>query len=425
MSISAIIGMQWGDEGKAKVVDFFASEADIVVRFQGGANAGHTVKVGEREFIFHLVPSGMIYEDTLCAIGNGCVIDPGQLFEELDSLNAQGIDWQGRLLISERAHVVFPYHKALDELREAAAGASGIGTTKRGIGPAYADKVSRVGLRMADLLSDELGPLLQRSLDEKNAVIENVYGGKPIRFKEVYETYRAYGERLKPMLCDVGLELQRADAQGKHILFEGAQGTMLDIDHGTYPFVTSSNTLGPNMFAGAGFCRPGFVGDQLSIVGIVKAYTTRVGAGPLPTELHDEVGEAIRDKGREFGATTGRSRRCGWLDAAQVRYAARLSAATEVFLTKIDVLTGLEEIRVGVGYRGVAAGSFPSCLRELDDLDVQYESFPGWSDEITECRRFEELPVNARRFIEALDELLGLPVRNISVGPKRSQTIVR
>lgn len=425
MSISAIIGLQWGDEGKAKVVDVLAAEADAVVRFQGGANAGHTVKVGDLEFIFHLVPSGMIYQNTLNIIGNGVVVDPEQLFIEIDDLQKQGIKLDGRLLVSERAHVVFPFHKTLDELREGAAGDGKIGTTKRGIGPAYGDKVSRVGLRTKDLLSPKFGTLLKRSLDEKNAVIQNVYGGKPADFDAIFEQYKAYGERLRPMLADTGLVLKKLADEGKKILFEGAQGTMLDIDHGTYPFVTSSNTVGPNMFAGVGFCRPGFHGDQLRIVGIVKAYCTRVGAGPFPTELLGEAGENLRQKGGEYGATTGRPRRCGWLDAVQVRYASRLSGVTEAFLTKLDILSGMESIQVAVEYQGVEFGGFPADLDDLDAVKVKYQTFPGWSEDISSVQKFEDLPTNARKYIEALDDVLGVPVRTISVGPKRSQVIIR
>ncbi|MGE0432211.1 MAG: adenylosuccinate synthase, partial [Planctomycetota bacterium] len=368
--------------------------------------------------------------DTLCIIGNGAVVDPEQLFKEIEGLAAQGIHVGDRLKISERVHIVFPYHKVLDELREKSAGKGAIGTTKRGIGPAYGDKVSRVGIRSSDLFAPEFPQLLKRSLDEKNAVIEKVYGGTPLDFDTLVKQYREYGERLRPMLTDTGLLLEKLIKDGKKVLFEGAQGTMLDIDHGTYPFVTSSNTIGPNMLTGSGYCLPGLSmltlpADQVRIVGVVKAYTTRVGEGPFPTELTGEAGEWLRQQGAEFGATTGRPRRCGWLDIAQLRYATRLSGVTEVFLTKLDVLTGLDEIKVGVGYEGVEPGTFPANLGVVAKLNVQWQTFPGWKEDLTGCRKYSDMPENARRYVDALQELFGVPIRTVSVGPKRDQVLSR
>ena len=420
MPLIAVLGTQWGDEGKAKVVDVLAERADVVVRFQGGANAGHTVKHDGRKFVFHLVPSGIMHETTACVIGNGAVVELRQLFAEIDELTAEGIDIADRLKVSLRAHVVMPYHITLDELRENCEGTTlKLGTTKRGIGPAYADKVARVGIRTCDLLDAErFAELLKRNVDEKNAVIR-LYGGEAAVFDDLLAEYRAYAERLRPMLDDTGHFIREAHAAGKTVLFEGAQGAMLDLDHGTYPFVTSSNTIAPNCYTGAS----GFIRGFERVIGIAKAYTTRVGEGPFPTEQNGPVAEHLQKVGGEFGATTGRPRRCGWFDAVAVRYAIALSGISEIFLTKLDVLTGLDEIQVATEYDGVPTDSYPADAAHLTNDRVRYESFPGWSEDITECRHIEELPENARAYVRALEHYLGVRVSVISVGPERRQII--
>lgn len=421
-AVSAVLGLQWGDEGKAKIVDVLARDAQAVVRFQGGANAGHTVVVDGKEFIFHVIPSGIMYPDTICVIGNGGVLDPEQLFNEIDELVAQGISINGRLVISDRVHIVFPYHKKLDELKERAAGKNAIGTTKRGIGPAYADKIDRRGIRASDLNTSNFRERLAGVLAEKNTLITKLYDDEPIDFEELYETYRAYGERMKPFIRDTGFLLSTMHKEGKNILFEGAQGTMLDIDHGTYPFVTSSTTIAPNIFSGSGF---GIPTETPRVIGIVKAYTTRVGEGPFPTELTNDQGVWIQQHGHEYGATTGRPRRCGWLDIPQVAYATRLSGVTELIMTKLDVLSGLETIKIATTYDGYPLGTFPSTIENIETIAPTYEELPGWGADIAACRTFAELPPEAQAYVATVEKHLGLLFTYISVGPDRVQILER
>jgi adenylosuccinate synthase len=417
-----IVGAQWGDEGKAKVVDYLTAEADYVIRFQGGANAGHTVEVGNEKFVFHLLPSGLMHSGTGCVIGNGVVLDPEQFLKEIDEVRAKGIEASGRLWVSEAAHVVLPTHKLLDQLKEKAAGKDAIGTTGRGIGPAYYDKVARVGVRVGDLLEDALlRARLEKALAAHNEVIVKIYGGSPVSADAVHAEYLALGERLRPYVCDCVALLGKAIKQGKNLLFEGAQGTILDVDHGTYPFVTSSNTIAGAACAGSG------VGPTAihQAVGVVKAYTTRVGNGPFPTEIEGVLGAELRRIGHEFGATTGRERRCGWFDAVVVRRAAMVNGLTHLAVTKLDVLDTFDEIRVCTAYEidGARVEHFPSSLARLERVKPVYETLPGWKADTTAVARAEDLPANARRYLDRLSELVDVPVGLLSLGPKRHQTI--
>ena len=414
-----IVGAQWGDEGKGKVVDVLSRHVDAVVRFQGGNNAGHTLVVNGEKVVLHLLPSGVLRPGCLCVIGNGVVVDPAVLLEEIDALAASGRQLTPKeLRISSRSQVIMPYHLALDRLREAALGDQRIGTTCRGIGPCYEDKVARRGVRMVDLVSpDRLAARVHQLLPEKNGAIQAL-GGEPLDADAIVEAYRPLGQRLAPFVGDAAVELHRLHRRGRQILFEGAQGTFLDIDHGTYPYVTSSTTLAGGACAGSGM-GPTHIGE---VVGIVKAYTTRVGAGVFPTEDVGEGGETLRAKGGEFGATTGRARRCGWFDAALVRQAARLNGLTRLALTKLDVLSGMEWIPVCVGYEGYADDDFPATL---DDAIPVYEQMAGWTDDLTGCRSISELPENALRYVKRVEELVGVPVELVSVGPGRQETIVQ
>ena len=414
-----IVGAQWGDEGKGKVVDVLSRRMRAVVRFQGGNNAGHTLVVNGEKVVLHLLPSGALRDGCVCYIGNGVVVDPGVLVHEMDALAARGRTLGPDLLrISHRAHVIFPYHLTLDRLREAAMGAGRIGTTHRGIGPCYEDKVARRGVRVGDLLSREaLTERLSAVLAEKNGAIVAL-GGEPFALEALVGSMLAYGERLRPHVADVECELHRLHRAGDGILFEGAQGTFLDIDHGTYPYVTSSTTLAGGACAGSGI-GPTAIGE---VVGIAKAYTTRVGAGVFPTEAVDADGEWLRGRGAEFGATTGRPRRCGWFDAPLVRHAGRLNGMTRLALTKLDVLSGLRSIPVCVAYEGVDADAFPSNLAAAVPV---YEHLPGWDEDLSGCRDLASLPANARRYVERLAELVEVPIELVSVGPGRDDTIVR
>jgi len=418
-----IIGTQWGDEGKGKIVDLLAEHADIVVRFQGGNNAGHTMVVQGKQFISHLVPSGILQGKT-CYLGNGMVVDPGVLLEELDYLKAHGISvGPGQIRISEKAHVIMPYHKSLDHAREIKKGDDKIGTTGRGIGPCYEDKATRRGIRFIELTnSDVFAERVKRILEEKNFNLENYLSAEPLKADEIIETYAAYAARLAPYVGNISVELHRSLRSGKQVLFEGAQGTHLDIDHGTYPFVTSSNTLSGNACCGAG------IGPKEihQVIGIVKAYTTRVGRGPFPSELFDDIGDAIQEKGAEFGATTGRRRRCGWLDTVILNNAVRLNGLTGLAVTKLDVLGGLDSLNICTGYeyQGKTLDYFPGDLQILGDCKPIYETLPGWSEDISGVRNFNDLPENTKKYLKRIEEIVETPVQIISIGPARDETIV-
>lgn len=417
-----VVGSQWGDEGKGKVIDFLAEKADVVVRYQGGNNAGHTVVVKDQEFRLHLIPSGILYPEVKCLIGNGVVLDPEVLIREITQLRQRGISVDN-LHISSRAQVLMPYHQRIDELDEERRGEFKIGTTKRGIGPAYMDKIARVGIRMADLLHREfLADKLQRILKEKNQLFVEYYKIEPIDYQSVLEQYLAFGEQLRPFIVDTSVLLYRALQAGQKVLFEGAQGTLLDIDHGTYPYVTSSHPIAGGASVGAG------VGPTAidHVLGVVKAYTTRVGAGPFPTELLDELGEHIRQRGREFGTTTGRPRRCGWLDMVILRYAVRINGLSSMAITKLDILDDLETIKICTGYqyRGEIISELPATLEELSECQPIYEEWPGWLSETTAANTLEDLPPNARRYLERVAELAERPISLITVGPERTRTIV-
>ncbi len=416
-----IVGAQWGDEGKAKVVDYLTEDADFVIRFQGGANAGHTVEVGDQKFVFHLLPSGLMHPEKVCVIGNGVVLDPAQLLLEIEEVRSKGIEARGRLWLSEAAQVVLPTHKLLDQFKERAAGKDAIGTTGRGIGPAYYDKVNRCGIRVGDLLEDGLRERLESTLAVHNEIITRLYGADPVSVEAVFAEYRSLGERLRPYIADCVALLGAALKQGKGLLFEGAQGTILDVDHGTYPFVTSSNTVAGAACVGSGV---GPTAVQQTI-GVVKAYTTRVGNGPFPTEIAGVMGAELRRIGNEYGATTGRERRCGWFDAVVARRAALVNGLTHLAVTKLDVLDTFHEIQVCVAYRidGERVEHFPASIARLERVEPIYETLPGWNADTTEILRLEDLPANARAYLNRLSELVDVPVGLLSVGPKRHQTI--
>ncbi len=419
-----VVGVQWGDEGKGRVVDALASKAGVVVRYQGGANAGHTVVADGEKYVFHLLPSGILYPDKLCVIGNGVVIDPEALFNELDELAARGRK-TARLVVSHGAHIVMPYHKLLDRLSENARSSdTKIGTTGRGIGPCYSDKYGRTGIRAEDLVNaDILRAKLSLTLALKNDIITKIYGGKPFPFDEIYEKALAWGRRIEPLLGDSFLEIDEAAEAGQNVLFEGAQATLLDVDYGTYPFVTSSSPCAGGACTGAGI-GPSRI-DRA--IGVVKAYCTRVGEGPFPTEDHGENGEFLRMKGGEFGATTGRPRRCGWCDLVAVDYAVRVNGLDGIALTKLDVLDELDEIKICTAYdiNGKVQKHFPSSCAELARAKPLYRTFKGWKRSIAGCRRFEELPEEARDYVRFIEETAGVPVLLIGVGPGREQTILR
>jgi adenylosuccinate synthase len=419
-----IVGTQWGDEGKGKVVDLLTAGADLVVRFQGGNNAGHTLVVQGEQTICHLIPSGILHEDKRCLIGNGVVVAPDVLLSEMEDLAGKGVQvTPERLSLSEKAHLIMPYHTAMDLAREAAKGKQKIGTTGRGIGPCYEDKAGRVGIRAIDLLEPEtLAEKIKGNLVEKNFYLKGYLNAEPLEFQPIFDEYLGYAERLEPFIADVSLEIDRAVRAGKRILFEGAQGTHLDIDHGTYPFVTSSNPVAGTACAGSG------VGpDKLGhIVGIVKAYTTRVGSGPFTTELLDETGDYIQERGAEFGATTGRRRRCGWLDLVMVRDSVRLNGLTSLAITKLDVLSGLETLKICIGYEldGTMTETRPASLKRLGRCAPIYESMPGWKEDISSVRAFHDLPEATRNYLRRIEEITEVPISIVSVGPMRDQTIV-
>lgn len=423
MSTKVVIGAQWGDEGKGKIIDILAQQSEVVVRSQGGNNAGHTVEADGRQYKLHLTPSGILNPETLCIIGNGVVMDPGVLLEELDMLEAQGIKTDN-LKIDLRTHVIMPYHIVLDGLMESARGKSDIGTTKKGIGPCYMDKAERIGIRFCDLLDAELFTQKARENTEyKNKLITKVFGGEAISADSFIDTYLAYAERLRPYAADTTSLLYQAVQEGKKVLFEGAQGTLLDLDLGTYPYVTSSHPISGGVCVGTG------IGPTLieECIGVMKAYTTRVGKGPFPTELEDETGEKIRVIGNEFGATTGRPRRCGWFDAVIGRFSVRTSGLTGIALNKLDTLTGLGELKICTGYKmgDAVIRDFPASLTELAKCEPVYETLPGWTEDITGVRSFEELPANVKHYVERVEELCGAKVVMVGVGPGREQNIQR
>ena len=422
MPAIVLLGAQWGDEGKGKATDLLGDRVDYVVRYQGGNNAGHTVVIGDQKYALHLLPSGILSPNVVPVIGNGVVIDPGVLLIEIKGLNERGID-TSKLKISTNAHLITPYHRTIDKVSERFLGNSKIGTTGRGIGPAYADKINRIGIRIQDLFDPSiLQQKIEGALRDKNQVLIKVFNRKGLEVEEVLKEYLEYAEILAPYIADTGLLLNKALDAGKNVLLEGSQGTLLDVDHGTYPFVTSSNPT-----AGGACTGSGIGPTRISrVIGIVKAYTTRVGSGPFPTELFDENGEKLRTIGGEIGVTTGRARRCGWYDAPIARYAVRVNGLTDFFLTKLDVLTGWEKIPVCVAYEvdGKRVEELPASQSDFHHAKPIYEYLPGWSENITKARTFEDLPANARAYVKYLEEISGAPMSAIGVGPGRDETIV-
>jgi len=417
-----VLGAQWGDEGKGKIVDLVTPQFQVVARYQGGHNAGHTVFVGGQKFVLRLIPSGILHPGTLCAIGNGVVVDPQALFAEIDQLEAVGIDTTGRIIVSQRAHLILPYHRELDIFTEGQRGERKIGTTSRGIGPAYEDKVGRRGIRVGDLGDPSpavpVADLVRANVEARNQAI----GERPVDWRAVHDELMAWWPRLAPMVRDVSLFVAEARREGKSVLLEGAQGTLLDIDHGTYPYVTSSSASAGGACTGIG------IGPRAidAVVGVAKAYTTRVGDGPMPTELHDETGERLRKAGNEFGAVTGRPRRCGWLDTVVLRYAARVNGLDALALTKLDVLDGFETLRVCIGYRvgNTVVAEFPMELGVLSTCAPVYEELPGW-EHTAGVRRYDDLPSTARAYVARIEELTGIPVALVSTGSDRDDTIFR
>ncbi len=422
MPVSVVIGSQWGDEGKGKIVDLLSREVDIVARYQGGANAGHTICWGDKTFVLHLVPSGIFHEGVQCVIGNGVVIDPVALMNEIQMIREMGYDPEGRLLISHNAHLIMPYHKKVEEARERYRDAEPIGTTGRGIGPAYVDKFARTGIRVVDLLDrDVLRVKLKRSIEEKNALLKGVYGAEELNVEAMIEEYVEFDKLIDPYVTDTTQYLCNALKEGKHVLAEGAQGALLDVDFGTYPFVTSSHPT-------VGGCCTGLGIPPTEIrrgIGIVKAYSTRVGNGPFPTELLDETGERLRATGHEFGATTGRPRRCGWLDLVALRYTSMINGFTELAITKLDVLSGLPEIKVCTRYRydGKETSRFPSEVQTLEKVTPSYVTREGWEEDITGAEGLENLPEATRNYLRFIAEQTGVGISLVSTGPKREQTI--
>ena len=422
MSTTVVLGAQWGDEGKGKVTDFFASSADLVVRFQGGNNAGHTIVVGEDKIALSLTPSGVLYPNCIPVIGSGCVVDLGFLKKELEMLNEKNISTKN-LALSANAHVIMPYHKILDELIEESLGDKKIGTTKKGIGPCYADKIQRYGIRVQDLLDDSVfAEKLNSNLDEKNKLLTKIYNHEPLSPDEIIEEFSEYKEMVQQHISDTSLLVSNAIKENKSILFEGAQGTLLDIDHGTYPFVTSSNTSAANAATGSG------IGplNLNRVVGVTKAYISRVGSGPFITEQENEIGDYLIEKGAEFGVVTGRRRRCGWLDLISLKYSVRVNSLSELFITKLDVLSGLEEIQLGVGYKynDEILTDYPYDQKVAYEAEPIYETMQGWDEDITSIDKFEDLPSNAQKYIKAIEDFIGVPITFISVGPERNQNII-
>ncbi|MCE5249263.1 adenylosuccinate synthase [bacterium] len=422
MSVKIVVGSQWGDEAKAKIVDYIAADADYVVRFQGGANAGHTVIVNGNEFIFHLIPAGIMYPDKICVIGNGVVLDPTALLDEIEELKQRGIDVAGRLFISQKAHLVMPYHKLLDQAVEKYKGKNSIGTTGRGIGPAYRDKAARVGIRIVDLLNREVFvSKLESNILEANEILTKIYGYQPLDVNKVVDAFLEFDRKIDPYVTDISILLNEAVKKEKNIVFEGAQGALLDIDHGTYPFVTSSNTIAAAACIGTGI-GPTHINE---VIGVMKAYTTRVGNGPFPTEFDDEFARTIRDIGGEYGATTGRPRRCGWFDGVIGRYSALINGLSSLAITKLDVLDTLSEIKICTGYRydGRTIINFPADVTILDAVKPVYETHKGWMEPTTHIRKYGDLPSRAQSYLERISEIVQTPIKYVSVGSDREQTI--
>lgn len=421
MSTVVVVGAQWGDEGKGKITDFLAESAEVVARYQGGNNAGHTIVFDGNRYKVHLIPSGIFYRDKICVLGNGMVLNPEALVEELDYLKSHGVSLDN-LRISDRAHLIMPYHIKLDVVEETRKGKGKIGTTGKGIGPAYMDKAARIGIRVGDLMEpDRFAEILKRNLDEKNRLLERVYETSGFSFDEIYDKYLSLGEKFLPYVTDTSVVLNEAIDQGRRVLFEGAQGVMLDIDQGTYPFVTSSNPVAGGVCIGSG------VGPTKihQVIGVVKAYTTRVGDGPFPSEMKDSIGDYIRERGREYGTTTGRPRRIGWFDSVVVRHARRVSGLTGLSLNCLDVLTGLPTVKICTAYRwrGKILENVPSSLSVLAECEPVYEELPGWTEDITGVRRLDDLPLAAQHYVERITQLTGIPLTLFSVGPDREQTI--
>ena len=422
MATAMVLGTQWGDEGKGKIVDYLAQKADVVIRSQGGNKAGHTVVVDDKAFALRLLPSGILFSDKTCIIGSGVVVNPEVLLQELDGMKEKGVK-VSKLEISTRAHVIMPYHIRIDEEDEKLKGDAKIGTTKNGIGPCYADKINRVGIRIGDLIDKDIfAKKLRVNLKLKNRLFETYYGCQGFDFDTIYQEYLGYAERIRPYVKDTNYSANVYVNEGKKVLFEGAQATMLDIDHGTYPFCTSSNPTAGGACTGSG------VGPRRmeNIVGVVKAYTTRVGAGPFPAEQNNEVGEYLRNTGHEFGTVTGRPRRCGWLDTAVVKYAAMLNSLDYLAITRLDILDDLDTIKICTGYRynGQLLPEYPASLEVLEQVEPVYEDMPGWKTDISACKTYDELPEAARKYVERISELVGVPLGIVSVGPNRSQTII-
>lgn len=423
MSTVVVVGAQWGDEGKGKIVDFLTEKAEVVARYQGGNNAGHTVAINDETYILHLIPSGVLHKGKKCIIGNGVVIDPAELLKEIDGLGERGIKVNDSLLIAKNAHIIMPYHIALDKGVENKKGDKKIGTTGRGIGPAYADKISRNGIRAGDLLYPEVfREKLSANLVPVNFMLENYYKTAPLKAEDIYADYMKYAERLSSHIADTDVIINREIEAGKNVLFEGAQGTLLDIDHGTYPYVTSSNTIAGGVCTGLGVA-PTRINK---VLGIVKAYTTRVGEGPFPTELKDDLGEEIRQKGGEFGATTGRPRRCGWLDIVILRHAVRMNGLTGIALTKLDILDGMEKLKICIGYKydGKIFEDFPKEPSILNNCELKFEEVDGWRESTLGIKKFDKLPANAKKYIKRIESLLNTEIQIISTGRKRDEIIV-
>ncbi|WPC41891.1 adenylosuccinate synthase [Clostridium sp. JS66] len=423
MSAFIVLGAQWGDEGKGKMTDYLAEDANVVVRFQGGNNAGHTVEVGDKQYKLHLIPSGILYKDKLNVIGNGVVLDPKALFEEIDYLKGVGVNvTPENLIISDRTQLIMPYHRVLDGIKEKCRGKKDIGTTGKGIGPCYTDKMERSGIRVSDLMHKEVFiEKLKENVEMKNDIITKVFNGEALSFDDICAEYLGYAEKMRAFVKDTSVIVYDNIKAGKKVLFEGAQGTLLDIDYGTYPYVTSSNTIAGGVCIGAG------IGPTLinSAVGIAKAYTTRVGKGPFPTELFDETGDWIRENGHEYGVTTGRARRCGWLDLVILKTSARVSGLTSFAVTKIDTIAGLEKVKMCVGYKldGKVIDYFPASLEDLARCEPVYEEFDGWDKGIENARSYNEIPENAKKYLKKIEEFTGTKISIVSVGPRRDQTI--
>ena len=424
MANVVVIGAQWGDEGKGKVVDIYTEFADDVVRYQGGNNAGHTLVVGDEKVVLHLIPSGILHAGKRCVIGNGVVLDPEVFIMEITKLKGNGyLKDDKSLLLSEALHIIMPYHKRIDIARERKSGAKKIGTTGRGIGPAYEDKIGRRGIRLMDLLDEKaFSRKVKEVLEEKNLILTQLLGDQPFTFEEIYNEYKGYAEVLRKYAADTSLMLHQDIKAGKSILFEGAQGTLLDVDHGTYPYVTSSSTCSGGACTGSGVSPR----EIHEVIGISKAYATRVGSGPFPTELEDETGEMLRKAGNEFGSTTGRPRRCGWFDALVARYAVRVNGLSGIAITKLDVLSGLETVKVctGYSYQGTVLDEVPASLEVIEQCTPIYEELPGWNDDITGAKTMADLPQTARDYVARVEALSGAPVVLVSVGPRRDETIV-